>query len=248
MFGGTLGIIIKKPSKNYIALMFALAAGAMLGISFFELLPSAVELGGILHMSLGLLIGIIFVFFIRIGDKKKDSEKSNAESIVLEGETRGELPETGTGSKAQSRRLSKAGFLIFIGIMLHNLPEGLVIGAGGRVQAGLIASLLILLHNIPEGMAMALPLKASGAKNIKIVGICFLAGLPTVLGALVGYLMGANAILTAYSLSLACGAMLCIVFAEMLPAVYEYSENKILNTVIVIAGAVFALVLGSVIQ
>lgn len=41
------------------------------------------------------------------------------------------------------------------GIALHNLPEGLAIGAalGGGNMYGYSLALLLLLHNIPEGMA-----------------------------------------------------------------------------------------------
>ncbi len=67
--------------------------------------------------------------------------------------------------------LMRTGFLIFLGIALHNLPEGLAIGAGfeSSPEAGIYIAMAIGLHNIPEGLAIAGPLKSAGASNLKIL-------------------------------------------------------------------------------
>jgi ZIP family zinc transporter len=54
-----------------------------------------------------------------------------------------------------------------IGISLHNLPEGISVGAGymHNPQFGLFIAMAIMLHNIPEGLATALPLSKGGAKR-----------------------------------------------------------------------------------
>ncbi len=56
------------------------------------------------------------------------------------------------------------GYLIAIGIALHDLPEGIAIAVGYAAQEnlGLIIALAIGLHNIPEGMATAAPLLMGG--------------------------------------------------------------------------------------
>lgn len=232
--GGGVGVIIKKPSKKYIALMFAFAAGTMLGIVFIELLPEAQEVGGLVHTCIGLGLGAIFIFVINRLDAKANNKIENMHDLFArEGH--------------EHKKLFVLGLIIMFAIMLHDFPEGLAIGAAGRVDASLTTGILILLHNIPEGMIMALPLKASGAKSWKVVGICFLAGIPTILGAMLGFAIGINDILIAYSLAIACGAMLCLVFVEMLPTTYEYHTNRKLQTAVIIAGAVFALVLQTII-
>ena len=111
-------------------------------------------------------------------------------------------------------------------IALHNVPEGMVIGAAFATtvdqiltnRGGLIMALIIGLHNIPEGMAVAVPLISGGMSKWKSVGMTALSGAPTILGALMGFLIGAiSPTALVISLSFASGAMLYVVFGELLP-------------------------------
>ncbi|NCC67218.1 MAG: ZIP family metal transporter, partial [Clostridia bacterium] len=73
-------------------------------------------------------------------------------------------------------------------------------------------------HNIPEGMAITVPLVAGGMKKSKAILITAASGFPTVIGAILGYWlgnMGDN--MQALALSFASGAMLYVVFGELLP-------------------------------
>ena len=56
------------------------------------------------------------------------------------------------------------GVLLTLGITIHNLPEGIAVGAGymHTPTFGFYIAMAILLHNIPEGIATALPLCTSG--------------------------------------------------------------------------------------
>ena len=76
----------------------------------------------------------------------------------------------------------------------------------------------ITLHNIPEGMAVAVPLIAGGMGRVRAVCVTALSGLPTVIGALLGYWLGSMGPLWhTLSLAFASGAMLYVVFGELLP-------------------------------
>ena len=84
--------------------------------------------------------------------------------------------------------------------------------------SALILAVLIGLHNIPEGMAIAVPLINGGVKRGMAILITALSGAPTILGAMFGYWMGEIGPLgLALSLSFASGAMLYVVFGEILP-------------------------------
>jgi len=110
-------------------------------------------------------------------------------------------------------------------IALHNVPEGMTIGAsyaagdGGVLDgAALVLAVLIGLHNIPEGMAVSVPLISGGMAKWKAVLITACTGIPTILGALLGYLLGEIGPLgLTISLGFASGAMLYVVFGEILP-------------------------------
>lgn len=93
--------------------------------------------------------------------------------------------------------------MIALGIGLHNLGEGLAIGAAFAVGEAALGSFLVIgfmLHNITEGIGIVAPLvpsrqhggesststrRASPALGI-FIGLTLLAGLPAVLGAWVG--------------------------------------------------------------
>jgi ZIP family zinc transporter len=73
----------------------------------------------------------------------------------------------------------KSGILIAIGITIHNIPEGIAVGAGYMHEPafGIFIALAILLHNIPEGIATALPCaRAAFAGGIPSC-VAFLSGL-----------------------------------------------------------------------
>ena len=86
--------------------------------------------------------------------------------------------------------------VIACAIALHNIPEGMSIGASynidteGGVSMALILAVLIGLHNIPEGMAVSVPLVAGGMKRIKAALLTAASGAPVVLGAWLGYWIG----------------------------------------------------------
>ena len=123
-------------------------------------------------------------------------------------------------------------------IALHNMPEGMVIGASyaGTENllsnlfsgSGFIMAIVIGLHNVPEGMAVSVPLVSGGMGKIKATLLTALSGLPTVLGALIGYALGGiNQIMLTLSLGFASGAMLYVVFGELLPEAILMWKSKL---------------------
>lgn len=127
-----------------------------------------------------------------------------------------------------------AGIMMAIAVAIHNVPEGMSVGAvyarsGGEVDEALLVLIAsIIMHNIPEGMAIALPLFTSGMNRAKAAAIAALSGVPTILGALAGYALGdMGALGMAVSLSFAAGTLLYVVFGEVLPqSINLYCSRK----------------------
>ena len=118
------------------------------------------------------------------------------------------------------------GIVMACAIALHNLPEGMVIGAsyargneaGTTLTAGLTMAVVIGLHNIPEGMSVSAPLISGDVSKLRAVLITAVTGASTILGAILGYsLASVSPESLALSLSFAGGAMLYVVFGELLP-------------------------------
>ena len=121
-------------------------------------------------------------------------------------------------------------------IALHNMPEGMVIGAsyaGNRAAgplggSGLIMAVIIGLHNIPEGMAVSVPLITGGSKRLRAVVITALSGAPTIIGAVLGFCLGTlSPMWLSLSLSFAAGAMFYVVFGELLPEAILMWRSKL---------------------
>ena len=114
----------------------------------------------------------------------------------------------------------KSGYLIFISIMLHNLPEGLAIGSSfmSTEALGITLAIVIGIHNIPEGLAMGLSLVGSKLKISKVILFTIIAGLPMGLGGFLGaYFGGLFHSLIGVFLALAAGTMLYVVLEEIFP-------------------------------
>ena len=117
-----------------------------------------------------------------------------------------------------------AGVVMACAIALHNVPEGMTIGASFAVSdnlmlgTGMVMAVLIGLHNIPEGMAVAVPLISGGMGRVRAVALTAACGLPTLLGAWLGLWLGdIGPIGLCLSLGFASGAMLYVVFGEIIP-------------------------------
>ncbi|MHA1522987.1 MAG: ZIP family metal transporter [Alphaproteobacteria bacterium] len=80
-------------------------------------------------------------------------------------------------------------FYIALGIGMHNLGEGLAIGASIAVGEVALASFLVLgfaLHNVTEGIAISMPLRREAMSPWRLAGLAVLAGGPAVLGTMSG--------------------------------------------------------------
>ena len=79
--------------------------------------------------------------------------------------------------------------LVAIGIGLHNLGEGLAIGAAYAVGAIALGALLVIgfaLHNTTEGLAIVAPVAAQRPSLARLAGLGTIAGAPAIVGAWIG--------------------------------------------------------------
>jgi len=117
-------------------------------------------------------------------------------------------------SKLDVSKEMKTGYLIFISILLHNLPEGLAIGSSfmSTQNLGMTLAIIIGIHNIPEGLAMALSLIGSKVRTSKVILFTIIAGIPMGIGSFLGAYFGREFYsLIGVFLSIAAGTMMYVV-------------------------------------
>jgi len=213
----------------------------MTSIVCFGLVPETLHLSNIFVCISGLTLGIIIVMILnRVIDRITETKKENLKVH----HTHEELYHENQIINAHSKML-RSGMLMLIAISLHNVPEGIAIGAGGShsFQLGVLLAIMIALHNIPEGMAIAAPLLAGRVNRYKVVFLTALSGATTLLGGFIGILIGSiSEFAIALSLSMAGGAMLYVVYGEIIPQSIVLTENRAASIV-----TLFGIIVGMII-
>lgn len=106
--------------------------------------------------------------------------------------------------------------MIAIGIGLHNLGEGLAIGAAILLGEVALSTFLIVgftLHNTTEGLAIVAPMAKSGKVMIrKLVVLGLIAGVPTIIGTWIGGFLYSPFAAVIF-LSIGAGAIFQVVFS-----------------------------------
>ena len=230
--GGLVGALLQKDSKRVVSLLLSFAGGVMLSVVCFDLVTEAIDTNvGIWIVVGAITFGVAVTYILNyLIDRKTNPEVPHIDASHPK--TADDLDELIHSDHLQAHHDRKdgklglfvAGVVMACAIALHNIPEGMTIGAsyasnnGAMGDAALVLAILIGLHNIPEGMAVSVPLISGGMARWKAVLITALSGTPTILGALMGYLLGEIGPMgLTLSLGFASGAMLYVVFGEILP-------------------------------
>ena len=240
--GGLIGAMLQRDSKRTVSLLLSFAGGVMLSVVCCDLILEAIETNmGTWTVALAIAIGVAVTYFLNyLIDKKTNPEVPHIdENHPKTADDLDELIHSDHLEQHYAKSESKlglfvAGLVMACAIALHNVPEGMTIGAsyagneGVMGSAALVLAVLIGLHNIPEGMAVSVPLISGGMAKWKAVLITAASGIPTILGALLGYMLGEIGPLgLTLSLGFASGAMLYVVFGEILPQAIIMYRSKL---------------------
>jgi len=240
--GGLIGAMLQKDSNRTVSLLLSFAGGVMLSVVCCDLVLEAIETNvGVLTVIAAIALGVLVIFLLNyLIDMKTNPEVPHIdEKHPQTADDLDELIHSDHFEQHHANNDSKfslfiAGIVMACAIALHNVPEGMTIGAsyasnnGVMGSAALVLAILIGLHNIPEGMAVSVPLISGGMSKPKAVLLTALSGVPTIIGAFLGYLLGdIGAIGLAMSLGFASGAMLYVVFGEILPQAILMYHSKL---------------------
>lgn len=212
LYGKTGGRFLQKVSVPF-------AAGALLAVSFFDLLPEALHEGGeeILVWTLcGFLIFFVmerFLHWFHHHHEHEDAKESANRSLIIIGDT------------------------------LHNFLDGIAIAAAFLVNpaTGIITAVVVALHEIPQEIGDFGLLLSKGLKREKVLLYNLLSALATLVGAVIVYAAGQTTVLpTSAMLAITAGFFVYIAASDIIPTIHQKTNTKVANieTAILLLGVV----------
>ena len=210
--------------RKYLFLLVSLAVGALLGDAFIHLIPEVFETGGnSILLSIGIIIGI-FIFFVleKILHWHHHHDFENHSSHPI-------------------------GNLVLISDGIHNLIDGLIIGASYLVgiHVGIATTIAVILHEIPQEIGDFGVLLHSGYSKVKAVWMNFLSALLAIIGVIITLLLGEmTTSFTLWLIPIAAGGFIYIAMSDLIPELQKTKEIKhSLIQLVVIAVGVGAMAL-----
>lgn len=214
------------------------AAGVMVAASVWSLLIPAMEMSGhdgflrVLPALVGFLAGIFFLLFL--------------DSVVPHQHI------DSTSSEGPRSGLSRTAKLMFA-VTIHNIPEGMAVGAGLAaalehnaylpMTGALALSIGMAIQNFPEGAIVSMPLHAAGNSRLKSFLMGALSGAVEPIGAIVTILLAAAILpIMPYLLAFAAGAMMYVVVEELVPETQQGAHSN-MGTIGFAAGFALMMVL-----
>ena len=205
----------KHPTRGWLGASNAVAAGLMLAASF-GLIYEGVNYG-LFRTLAGALLGLGFIVTAR---------------RVLRQD---EHPAVFAGMGGLDARKA----LLIVGVMtVHSFTEGVGIGVsfGGGEALGLFISLALAVHNVPEGLAISLVLVPRGVSVVRAAWWSIFSSLPQPLMAVPAFLfVELFRPLLPYGLGFAAGAMIWMVFSELVPDALEEASSNLVAVVITVS-------------
>ncbi len=214
--GGALALRL----RDRLHLILGFSAGAVIALSFFDLLPEAIRIGGAqISPSTVLAVAALGFFFYTILDRL----------ILLHAHHDGELAR---GPTVQRQWTAAAS------LSAHSFMDGFAIGAGFRASTGIgiVVAAAVLAHDFSDGMnTVNLVLKNGGTPRQALRWLVTDALAP-VLGAVVSLLVPLPGLALSPVLGLFAGFFLYIGASDLLPESF-HAHPKSLTTFMTLLGA-----------
>ena len=196
VFGGAI-IVQKDWERSYLKYFVALGAGFMLATSIMEMVPESIRLAGTKAPFI-ILIGYLIVHFFEhtVTPHFHFGEETHRDEFVH----------------------AHKSFSVLVGLMIHTFFDGIAIASGFLVSSwlGWVIFLAVFLHKIPEGFTVASVMLASGRSRATAWGSSVLLGAATIAGVLTMSLL--DQFLSA-GLALSAGVTIYVAASDLMPEV-----------------------------
>lgn len=129
--------------------------------------------------------------------------------------------------------------ITLIGMGLHSLLDGIIIGVGFEISPslGIIATISVLLHRLPDGIAMTSILVHSHYEKQKTLLFTWIVAMAAPVGAIASFffLKSVNEAFLGIIVALAAGSFIYIAASDLIPEIHR--KSSFANIVLVVLGA-----------
>ncbi len=209
-------LILRSLSLYWVSISNAVAGGLMFAATH-SLVAEGIALSP-LRLIAGMLIGLTGILLA----KHWLDETEHAEIADLSGMN------------------ARKAFLIIAVMTAHSFAEGVGVGVsfGGSGELAAFITAAIAVHNIPEGLAISLVLVPRGTPVWKAAGWSVFSSLPQPIAAVPAYLaVSAFAPFLPVGFGIAAGAMIWMVFAELIPDANKHAPSSTIGIVVTLSFA-----------
>ena len=239
MVGALVVLVWRNPSERSLDGALGFAAGIMLAASFTSLILPGIEIGGVLPVLVGIVLGAALL-------DRADAWVPHIHFLITGRIREDETHDTASTGIFVHRRIASV-ILFIVAITLHNMPEGLAVGVGfgsGNLSEAIPLMLAIGIQNVPEGLAVSVAALNAG------LGSLFYAAVTGIRAGFVEIplaLFGAWAVHMAepilpYAMGFAAGAMIYVISDEIIPETHTKGHERI-ATLGTLAGVIVMLYL-----
>jgi ZIP family zinc transporter len=206
VLGGLICLALKI-GKRVLKFVTTASTGVVLAVIMLGMLPKALELGGVGYTAVGFILGGVV--------------------MMVTGTL---FPHTYGDEKYEDRLYSllKTGTLVISGIIIYNLPAGMLVGSGlaSSMALGMLMAIAIMLNNITRGISVNAPLHRMDLNKLGVFVVMLLAGLPALAGGLLAFaaLAGSAPVILASGMAFSSGAVLFICADQLVPIVKSYTR------------------------
>ncbi len=211
LIGAFIVLLSKKKTLNFLIGGISFASSVMLFLSIFDLIPESISF--LNHDFVSFVSVLLCFLFLSLGV---------CISIIIDRL----FPNT-----FNEKSLYKLGLITTIGIIIHNIPEGIAtfITTNENIKLGISITIAITMHNIPEGISIAFPIYYYTRSYKKAFLYTFICALSEPFGALIAYLFLKPTFITLGLIyAIIAGIMIHISIYELLPSATQYKRYRII--------------------
>ncbi len=218
VFGGAI-IVQRNWERSYLRYFVALGAGFMLATALVEMVPESIVLRGP-RAGFLILLGYLLIHFFEhtVTPHFHFGEETHAEQFVH----------------------THKGYSVLVGLLIHTFFDGIAIAAGFLVSSALgwIIFIAVFLHKIPEGFTITSVMLASGRSRSFAWGTSVMLGVATVAGVMTMALFRHE---VGFGLPLSAGVTIYVAASDLIPEVNQETGVRMALLVFVGAACMFVL-------